>query len=156
MTLTEFLKQESGRWNARAAERAARRDEWVQSLERLMGQITQWLKEADTEGALAVKAETKWLREKDLGEYAVPSLRISLGDREVEISPRSRNTVGTFGEPSHRSQGLVEMTDGTFKYLLYRLVDERGERWLLVDDEDYSYSTLDRASLETALVKLFS
>jgi hypothetical protein len=155
MTLKEFLKQESDKWNAQAAQREAQRREWVESVTRLLDQIRQWLQEADTGGVLRQSAGTTTLREQRLGEYDAPTLTIGLGSHQVRVVPVARITVGTFGDPSYRSQGLVEITDGAYKYLLYRFADGGGERWLLVDDTDYSTAPFDKAHFEAALVKLF-
>jgi len=157
ITLKDFLSQEADRWFAQAEQRQAKRDEWVAAVRRLLDQIRAWLREADTTGVLRITEQTHTFHEGGIGHYEAPGLSVRLRDREVQIAPGARNTVGSVGDPSFRTQGLVVMTAGDLKYLLYRLLDERhGERWRIVNDSDYSTDLLDKDSFEAALVRLFS
>lgn len=153
--LTEFLREQATKQRSQAGQREARRVEWVQSVERLIEQLKEWVHQADPEGVLRVTCQPHSANEAGLGRYEAPGLTMELEGRKVQVLPVARNVVGSIGDPSFRAQGLVEITDGAFRYLLYRAVDDRGERWIIVNDQDYSVKPLERMTLEAALVSLF-
>ena len=155
-TLTDFLKEQAEQQQSQAGQREAKRVEWVQSVERLIRQLQEWLHEADTPGVLRVTVQPHTVREQSIGGYEAPSLTIGLGSREVRVLPVARDVVGSIGDPGFRAQGLVDLTDSAFKYLLYRRLDDRGERWVIVDDRDYSVQPLDRTTFEGALLSLLA
>ena len=63
--------------------------------------------------------------------------------------------IGDGGNTGPRAQGRVDITDGAgYRYVLYRALDEGGERWVVIDPEDYRARPLDRATFESALLRL--
>jgi hypothetical protein len=63
-------------------------------------------------------------------------------------------SVAHEGEAETRAQGRVDLTDGGQTYMLYRVPSSSGMTWVMVDDEDYKVSPLDRESFERALLSL--
>jgi len=59
-------------------------------------------------------------------------------------------------EDGHKSpiRGVVDISDGAYRYHLYRTVDESGERWLIGDDRNGPVKPLDRPTFEAAMVHL--
>jgi hypothetical protein len=155
-TLRDFLSREADQWNAQAAQRAAKRDEWVAAVRRLFDQIKAWLHEADTKGVLTITEQTHEFQEVGLGHYEAPGMTVTLGTNTVRIVPVARNIAGSVGDPSFRAQGLIELTAAGLRYMLYRVVDERGEWWRLVNDSNYRTEPFDKASFEAAFLRLFS
>jgi len=154
--LKDFLSLEADRWNAQAGQRQAKCEEWVAAVRRLLDQIKAWLREADTKGALTIAEQMHKLQEVGLGHYEAPGLTVTLGTNEVRIAPVARNIAGSVGDPSFRAQGLVEVTAAGLRYMLYRVVDERGEWWRLVNDSNYRTEPFDKASFEAAFLRLLS
>jgi hypothetical protein len=155
-TLTDFLKEQAARQREQSARYADRRKEWVESVERLIGQLRKWIEEADVEGALRVSARQREVWEEEVGRYTVTDLLLDLAGYEVLIAPLARQTVGTLrvGGKEVRSQGRVDLTNTARTLYLYRVVDEGGERWFLVEDPDREATPLDRAAFEEALLRL--
>jgi len=97
-----------------------------------------------------------------LGEYPVPSRRVTLGNRLVEIVPRTRYVTTTIRPPGAekpiRAQGLVEIRHlGWATYSLYRLPDSL---WCIRSSSQALYGAtdavelLDAENLEAALASM--
>jgi hypothetical protein len=72
---------------------AQRRHEWVLRVNSLADQVQKWCQD---EG-WGVQREEKTVREKVLGEYAVPLLRISAPGGELDLNPIALNVIGGDG-----------------------------------------------------------
>ncbi len=153
-TLKDFLGLEADKWNAEARKRETTRNEWLDAVRRLLDQIQQWLKEADSRGVLEKIPTTVEIGELELGYYQAPSLTIRLGGREVRIEPVAYRALGPL-RASEKAEGMLRVTDGASRYDLYRYVRPNGEEWLTVDDKDYSATPFSRARFEEMLVRLF-
>jgi hypothetical protein len=155
--LADFLKGRGEQHRAQEPTRRQVREEWVQAVDRLLKQIEGWLKDADPEHLLQVERKTVEKQEVIAGAYTAPALAITLGDRRVEVRPVARGVVGPFSKESPygaRSQGRVDLTDGTDRFMLYRFVNEQGEAWVYLDEEEYMPHPFEREVFERALVSL--
>jgi hypothetical protein len=91
-TLREFLAEQAGTKESRIAQMAAKRTEWVGSVDRIKG----WIDEADEHHLLNVEKDNYPLREEGLGSYQAPGLTITLMTLEVEVKPIARFVAGLF------------------------------------------------------------
>ena len=155
--LADFLRDQEAQERAKAPERERQREEWLEAVECLLRQMETWLNEADASHLLEVERTSVPNREVGLGIYSAPGLKITLGARQLTVSPIARQTVGPFLDDNvagSRSQGRVDITDGAIKFMVYRYVDDRGERWVMLDDVNYQPVPFDRHAFETAIVSL--
>src|SRR5262245_20101711 len=104
VSLKEFLASEAEKLRTERSEAMKKRDEWVESVGRLLHQIEEWLGEADSERILTYKRGHVRLREEEIGSYEVPLLLIVLGAREVSIKPLARFVAGP-----HSATGAVHV-----------------------------------------------
>lgn len=153
-TLKDFLSQEADKWHAQAAQRDAKRKEWIESVRRLLGEMKKWLKEADTKGVLEIEEGTISLAEASLGHYDAPALRIRLGEREVRVEPRAFRALGP-PAAGGLAEGMVQITDNARRYDLYRYTNKYGEQWFMIDEDEYSTKLFDQAQFEKVVVRLF-
>lgn len=156
MTFREFLEKQAQQ--SRTKERRERREEWMQAVGRLTGQLRGWLAESDPTGVLDVVPVEMEKAEPGLGTYRVPGLKISLGAASVEVVPVGRNVVGVVGphgDVGVRAEGRVDITDGVRRYILYRTLQGGQETWHALDDH-FQAAPLDRARLEGILQDLLS
>jgi hypothetical protein len=158
MTLREFLLK-----NAPQAEEEKRRrqwrKEWIEAVERLLAQLRAWLADAGTAELLDLEPLEFEKREQWLGAYHIKGLAIHFGERSVKVVPVGRMVLahlGPYAEPGHENaEGRVDMTNGTYKYFLYRKLTDAGEQWL-VQDERSAIRPLDREQFEAILQALLS
>jgi hypothetical protein len=158
MTLREFLLK-----NAPQAEQEKRRrqwrKEWIEAVERLLAQLRAWLTDAGTAEMLDFAPLDFQKREQGLGAYHIPGLAINFGERTVKVVPVGRNVLahlGPYAEPGHENaEGRVDITNGAYKYLLYRKLTNAGEQWL-VQDERSDIRPLDRERFEGIVTDLLS
>jgi hypothetical protein len=152
-TLTDVLKQRKEHLEVHRSQRDANRTEWVQSLERLMKQLVDWLNEAKDQGLLFLTETGAQLSEEDLGRYETRILHLRTPDgKTVDITPVGRSVVAAgVGDLLYRARGRVDITDGIRKYMLYRVDDE----WVVVDEHSYKPVPLDKTTFEQALADLF-
>ena len=156
---SSFLKEEAERIRAESPRREARIREWVDAVARLLAQIKEWLNEADPEHILRLEEEQISRTEPSLGQYTIPALRIKLGDRVVGLIPVARNVLAPteiHDAALRRSViGRVDLTEGTYSYVLYRIQSEGGETWLLTDELGvFTFEPLSREAFEKALLRL--
>jgi hypothetical protein len=155
--LTDFLNKQAEKQRAQGAQLEKKRTDWVQSVERLLGQLKTSVQQADTHRIVQIEPARLPRQEEDIGNYTVPGLVLTVGSRRVMVQPVARNVVGYLGEgfgPDVRAQGRVDITDGERKFMLYRIVDGQGEKWVMVDDEDFKGRRLDQTAFEAALLSL--
>lgn len=156
MTLREFLLK-----NAPGDEQQKRRarKEWVEAVDRLLAQLRSWLAEAGTAELLDLEPLELEKREQWLGAYPIKGLAINFGERTVKVLPVGRMVLahpGPFAEAGHENaEGRVDITNGAYKYHLYRKLTSAGEQWL-VQDERSGIRPLDRGQFEAILQDLLS
>ena len=71
----------------------------------------------------------------------------------------ARRVVARFDQeqaPARRADGRVDMTNGEWKYLLYRFIAEPEDRWMMVDDRDYRMVPFDPPTFENAIQSLLA
>jgi hypothetical protein len=156
MTFQEFLERRANQQQHRV--RRERREEWIAAVGRLMDQLRAWLAEADPASVLDVIPITMEKAEPGLGIYSIPGLKISLGNAAVQVVPIGRNAVGHVGpqgDSGMPAEGRVDITDGVRKYILYRTLENRQDKWHALD-EHFQARPLDRGQLEAILQDLLS
>jgi len=154
--LKEFLKKQAEEQGA-ADDRKHLLEEWIKVLERLQTDLSDWLSQADPQGILTVERTTHRIRERRIGSYLAPGLRISLGTREVRVEPIARDSIGSrAGDVPDASlrAGRVDMTNGEKKYILYHHQDGQGPHWEIVDAESFLARDMDRSAFEDAIQSL--
>jgi hypothetical protein len=157
--LKEFLSKQAAKQNVGVDQRDELRREWIEAVQRLMGQLEGWLRETDTEGALRIEPTAHRIGERKIGSYEAKGLRItldspSLAPREIGVEPIARFAIGSFeGDPLGKTirDGRVDMTNYEKKYYLYRRKSDDGDEWVMVDDRDYRAQPLDREHFEAVV-----
>ena len=143
--------------------RPDRRDEWIAAVDKLNRQIVDWLRESDPEQLLEIIPETVEKAEKGLGTYRVPALKIGVGNRMVRVVPIARNLVNPLLGDGTTLGGRVDITDGSKKYMLRRILRDSSPNregpdeapWEVLD-EHFGVTPLDRGRLESILQDLLS
>jgi hypothetical protein len=157
MTLREFLLK-----NAPPDEmpRRRRREEWVAAVDRLLLQLRAWLAETGSAELLDVELLEFEKREQGLGAYRVKGLAIHFGERTVKVVPVGRMVLAhldSYAVPGHENaEGRVDVTNGAFKYFLYRKLNDAGAEQWLVQDERCGLRPLERDQFEAILQDLLS
>jgi hypothetical protein len=157
-TLETFLAQRAEIKRGRADHETALQKEWNAAVERLLDQMTNWLRTADKERLLEIERTHHRLREMEVGVYDAPGLIVRLDAREVRVVPIARMVVGP--DLSNgiirivRSFGRVDMTDGARKYLVFRTRIDPAEEWTIVEDEGFTFKKFTRESFEEAMQSL--
>jgi hypothetical protein len=155
--LKEFLRKQAEEEGSAADERKQVLEDWIEALELLQANMSSWLRQADPQNILTLEQTTHRIRERQIGSYSAPGLRISLGTREVRVEPVARYSIGSrVGDALGASlrEGRVDMTNGEKKYMLYRHKDGENHHWVMVDDEDYLARDMDRSAFEDAIQSL--
>jgi hypothetical protein len=159
MTLREFLLQNAPRAE-QEKRRRQRREEWTAAIERLLAQMRAWLTDTGTAELLDLEPLDFEKREQGLGAYHVPGLAIHFGESVVTVVPVGRNVLahlGPYAEPGHeKAEGRVDITNGAYKYFLYRKLNDAGEEQWLVQDERSDIRRLDRERFEAIVQDLLS
>jgi hypothetical protein len=157
MTLREFLLK-----NAPRDEMLRRRwrEDWTAAVDRLLAQIRDWLADAATAGLLDIEPLVFEKREQGLGAYRIQGLAIHFGETTVKVVPVGRRVVAHLGphaEAGHQNaEGRVDITNGAYKYILYRKLNDAGDEQWLVQDERSDIRPLDREQFEAILQDLLS
>ncbi len=158
-SLREFLDEQAERLKTEPSKAAARRDEWVAAVGRLLAQIRDWIAEADPGHVLTVEERTVTIREEMIGSYEVPALTIILGIRSVRVEPIARNVMGPLEQTRAyrpiRVFGRVDLTNGLEKYKIYRGSKEPDSRWFITNEDGYESRPFDRDAFEATLQSLF-
>lgn len=156
-SLTEFLRREAEERRTRWPDAERETRGWAQSVGKLVLWMQQELTRADTERVLEVRQVPRQVREKGVGAYDVPGLSVSLGLRLVEVIPIARNVVARFDPviaPSERASGLIDLTNGTLTFRLYRFLTDEGETWKIVDPLEHSIKDFGQEAFEEAMQRL--
>ncbi len=151
----EFLHKKAE--EQRVISRRDLRDDWIDAVGRLVGQIREWLHEADPDGVLDRIDFPYDKAEKGLGRYKVDGLQINVGDLSVQVVPVARNVIGSprlAGEGA-KLAGRVNITNGIKTYILRRVLSDSGESWEVADDH-LGAELLTRAKLESILQDLLA
>jgi hypothetical protein len=162
----EFLKKKSE--GSGLKERRANRDEWLGALNRLLGQVRDWLQEADEEGLLEIVPYLVQSVEKRLGIYDAPAIKIRVGNGQVDFLPVGRFSIGPISESIMEGvlgvvtsgerapiAGRVDITNGERKYLLLRAIDGGQDRWYAANQRTHVVP-FDKNLLEDILQDLLS
>jgi hypothetical protein len=75
----------------------ARRDKYLNSIDRLYDQIHAILAEPIAQNTVSLQRRPKELSENYIGTYKVDDLILVIGDEQVRFSPRGRNIAGASG-----------------------------------------------------------
>jgi hypothetical protein len=124
----------------------------------LIGQIQEWLRDADPGRSLDIQERYHELREVNVGVYTAPGLTIRYEAREVRIVPVARMVVGPLlsdgGVRMNRAFGRVDMTDGGEKFMLFRIRMDPSDEWVIVEERGYVVRKFDRQAFEEAMQSL--
>ncbi len=157
-TLKEFLVSQRDRTAKERDAVCQTRAEWLTSLDRLIAQVRDWLKEADPDGEhLKIEEERHALDEEAIGAYEAPGLSITLGATRVRLVPIARYVSGTYSDAGKfaiiRAYGRVDLTNGIEKHLIFR---ERfgPDGWCIVEYQGFEKAPFNRATFEAALKTL--
>jgi hypothetical protein len=155
-SLTDFLKEQAQRFAQPDLKKEL--DQWIQSEQKLIRLLKQWLEGADSGQVLKVIGENHELREEKFGSYsAVHRLTIHLGGRRVEVVPRGGAVGGIVLLEDGQSapiRGLVEMKNDIDRYRLYRIIGDSGEQWYIKHDRAERAKPLNQTNFEAAMVHL--
>jgi hypothetical protein len=158
VSLKEFLASEAEKLASERSVAMKKRDEWVESVGRLLAQIEVWLHQADSGQILTYKKGNLTLREVGIGTYDVPFLLIELGAREVSIKPVARFVAGPLSSTGSmhilRSYGRVDMSNRLYKYMLFRSEKDPVDRWVIIEEDGYRTQPFDQDSFESAFQSL--
>jgi hypothetical protein len=159
MTLREFLLKNAPR-TEQEKRRRQWREEWIAAVDRLLAQLRAWLAEAGTADLLNLEPLEFEKREQGLGAYHIQGLAINFGETTVKVVPVGRNVLahlGRYAEAGHeKAEGRVDITNGAYKYFLYRKLNDAGEEQWLVQDERSDIRPLDQERFEAILQDLLS
>jgi hypothetical protein len=159
MTLREFLLKNAPRTEQEKRRRHWRED-WIAAVERLIAQLRAWLADAGTADLLDLEPLEFEKREQWLGAYHIKGLAINFGERSVKVEPVGRTVLahlGPYAEAGHENaEGRVDITNGAYKYYLYRKLNNAGEEQWLVQNERSDIRPLDRERFEAILQDLLS
>ena len=117
--LEELLKQKRAQQEASEFVHIAVRREWISNCENLMSRITEWLQPLEAKNWLEIQSEEILLREDQLGDYEIRSLRLIFLDSQIlTFRPVGRFIIG--------ARGRVAVVSGStlLAMLLYKGNDE--------------------------------
>ncbi len=157
MTLREFLLKNAPRDEIR---RRKYREEWIAAVDRLLAQLRSWLTVGGTLELLDLEPLKFEKREQGLGAYHIQGLAINFGECTVKVVPVGRMVLahlGPYAEAGHENaEGRVDITNGAYKYYLYRKLNDAGEEQWLIQDERSGIRPLDREQFEAILQALMT
>ena len=153
-SLVEFLNEQAAQQEATGAQTISLRKAWVQSVNRLVDQMEQWLRSADHHGVLDIEVHDVEKREEGIGRYITRGIKVRLGAREVRVAPAARFVVSAafFGVLAN-PEGRVDISNGESRYTLYHMKDCLEGRWLMVG-EGKGYVPFDQQNFEMAMQDL--
>ncbi len=142
-TLKQFLQEQA----QKNQEGKALVDEWRTAIEKLFGQIREWLKESDPDGVMEIEQSQEYVNEPGLGRYRVPRLNLRVLGKWVGIIPKARRTVGSAKPPQksvpERADGRIDITDELRRYILYRIGQGDHAVWM-IDGLEHGYEEKSR------------
>ena len=121
--LEMILKQKQEQQKASGFKRAEVRQEWIANCEKLMSRITGWLQPLEDKNWLKIQSEKIPIREDQLGDYEVQSLRLVFLDSQIlTFRPVGRFII--------RAQGRVDVISGSSgSTLLVMLLHIKNDKW---------------------------
>ncbi len=135
----EFLRQKAKGSDLRSRNRS--RMEWLGALNRLFGQVRDWLRQSDPDDLLEVVPYEVECVEEGLGIYDAPALKIRLGTDSVDVLPVgrfvSKNLAiqnlqlipGNERRWGDLSGGRVDITNGERRFQLLRSLEAEADHW---------------------------
>ena len=158
-SLKDFIAERVEKLRTEKPQADKKRDEWVDAVDRLNQQISEWLTQADPDhNVLEVCERPYQLREEGIGTYEVRGLSIGLGTREVRVEPIARNVAGPLSATGviqvNRAYGRVDLTDGLKKFMIFRVEKDPEDRWKIIEQDGFQMQTFDQSAFEEALKSL--
>jgi hypothetical protein len=156
--LAEFLRETITRWDADRPAKEKIREEWVQTVARLIEELKGWVEESNVENLLTCRTFEGWVGEEGLGRYKAPGLIVELDGEQVFISARGRNVLGFIREspagPEVRAEGRVDVTNNRITFSLLRASTSDSHEWYVYDDLTGLSKPLTQNTFEAILVSL--
>lgn len=153
-TLKEFLASEAEKLRGEQSEAMKKRDEWIASVDRLLAQARDWLREADAKQVLTFREGRVALREWGIGAYEAPALFVEIGARHVSIKPIARVVAEPLSYTGSihilKAYGRVDMASALERYMLFRTQKDPEDRWVIIEEDGYRSRPFDRDSFESA------
>jgi hypothetical protein len=155
-TLSDVLHEYAVKHHARAEEIRATMNEWLNAIEELLDTCRVWLREADKDKVLRIEDDTDEIPEEPFGRYQVPILVVRLGTAEVKIQPTRRTASRPYlSELPSIPEGKAEMVNHLRqRSALFRLKDEQGMRWVIMDPLTRAVAPLTRETFDAAMASL--
>lgn len=156
-TFTEFLREQAAKQAAETRTGKAVVDDWRAAVDRLFGQIRQWLAESDPDEIIQIEQKDHEVREEGLGRYRIARLDLRAFGKWVGIIPKARFTIGAAYPPqrlaSAQATGRVDITDEIRRYVLYRFSRDGTDDFWLIDDlrPNSEARPFDQPAFESAL-----
>jgi hypothetical protein len=162
ISFKDFLLEQAAKESAKAQANKSVVDDWRSSIDRLYDQIRGWLADSDPSGIIQIEQGERGVSEEGLGAYRVPTLSLRAFGKSVFVVPKAIHTIGTAHPPQktvpERALGRVDITDEIRRFLLYRLRDEAGSDFWMINNSP-SLGLKDRLltqqTFEAALMSYF-
>lgn len=142
---TQFLRSKQNEEQAESANWEKRKSEWLSSLDKLFGQIEDWLSEPVSQNLIALKKETIELDEYKIGPYKASRLVLQIGHDTVYIEPVGTIIVGAKGRVDVRTGGAS-----------FKIVLTNENKWGILEADRTVAEQLNEATLTKALQDLLS
>ncbi len=111
-TFQQFLEHKQERIRPERANLVERKQRWLESIDRLYSKVETFLQPYLKDGRIRLEREDVTLRERLLGEYRVPKLRIWFVDAWVDLLPSGTFVMDALGRVDIRgikgSRMLIE------------------------------------------------
>jgi hypothetical protein len=118
MSLKEKLEQINKDSSSQNTDIEQVKNEWIERVEALFAQTTDWLAPYLKEGLFKIVEKVKNINEEQLGAYRMKQLEYEFGEHCLIIEPMGRNIIGSWGRIDIYFRG-----NKTDKYLLILLGD---------------------------------
>lgn len=137
--LEEKEKEQAVNWDEK-------RRIWLASVAELYQRIAEWFKPLIDENLMQIEPTNKQLDDGPLGEYEIPQLEVTMGDKTIIFEPIARNVIGAQGRIDLYVRGYKED-----KWFLLRFEEsDRKSNWELCKSTNkLDRKNFDKASLET-------
>lgn len=123
-TLVDRLRSHRDAQQQQADAWAKFRDEWLEDLPKLYGNLRVWLSEMEKEGLVVVQLGQSAISEPHVGRYMAPHLRLSFSNERKVIE------VTTGGMETFGAAGLVAVSAGPKREIIINRTRER--RWVYI------------------------
>lgn len=157
-SLRELLEQRAAENQSTAERRESLLTDWCRAVGDLVGRLESWLRDVDPKNVLRIERTSHRIRERQIGEYEVPGLRIVLGAQEIRVEPVARFSIGSMAGDALGTSiraGRVDLTNVERRFMLYRRsAPGAPDDWVLVDDRTYQAQPLTREAFEDAVTSM--